>query len=214
MPSATDEHGHCSVCAASDGSRAAAALTVHGQQPHRRCLIRRAALIGSYWSRPTLGAMDSCIFCEIVRGDAPSWRIYEDESTYAFLNVFPATEWHALVVPKVHHVDVFDTPVEDLVAVTRAVKRVVDLYQRVLGISNVQIINSSGAQAQQDVFHVHFHIVPRQRGDGQDVQWSMHPEWRGRFDDMVSKLRDAGAVEAGSRGKDADLTGLLRGVPY
>jgi len=106
---------------------------------------------------------------------SPSWRIYEDESTYAFLNIFPASEWHTLVVPKVHHVDVFDTPVEELVTVTRAVKRVVDLYQRVLDISNVQIINSSGSQAQQDIFHIHFHIVPRRFGDGQDVQWSTHP---------------------------------------
>lgn len=87
--------------------------------------------------------MASCIFCEIVRGEAPSWRIHEDESTYAFLNIFPATEWHTLVVPKAHHVDVFDTPIEEVVAVTRAVKHVVDLYQRVLGVSDVQIINSS-----------------------------------------------------------------------
>ncbi len=158
--------------------------------------------------------MESCIFCEIVRGEAPSWRVYEDESTYAFLNIFPASEWHTLVVPKDHYIDVFDAPVEELIAVTRAVKRVVDLYRRELGISDVQIINSSGAQAQQEVFHVHFHIVPRQRGDGQDVQWSMHPGWRGRFDDMLSKLRHAGAVEAGRHGNDADLTDLLRGVPY
>jgi histidine triad (HIT) family protein len=76
--------------------------------------------------------------------------------------------------------------------VTRTVKRVVDLYRRVLGISNAQVINSSGRQAQQDVFHVHFHIVPRRLGDDQDVQWSIHPQWRRRFDDMLSKLSDAG----------------------
>jgi histidine triad (HIT) family protein len=158
--------------------------------------------------------MGGCIFCEIVRGQAPSWRVYEDDSAYAFLNIFPASEWHTLVVPKAHHVDVFDTPVEELVAVSHAVKQVVDLYRRALDISNVQIINSSGAQAQQDVFHVHFHIVPRQTGDGQDVQWSMHPEWRDRFDGMVSTLRDAGAAEASARGWDADLADLRRGIPY
>ena len=91
---------------------------------------------------------------------------------------------------------------------------VVDRYRRVLGISDVQIINSSGRQAQQDVFHIHFHIVPRHRGDGQDVGWSIHPEWRTRFDAMVSKLRDAGAAEAGRRGDDAELADLLRGIPY
>ena len=158
--------------------------------------------------------METCIFCKIVRGDAPSWGVYDDEATYAFLNIFPASEWHTLVVPKAHHTDVFDTPVEVLVAVTRAVKRVVDLYRRVLDISDVQIINSSGAQAQQDVFHLHFRVVPRQLDDGQDVRWSTHPEWRGRFDDMLSKLRAAGLADAGARGRDADRADLVRRIPY
>jgi histidine triad (HIT) family protein len=135
--------------------------------------------------------------------------VYEDESAYAFLNIFPASEWHTLVIPKAHYVDVFDAPVAELVAVIRAVKSVVDLYRRVIGISDVQIINSSGAQAQQDVFHVHFHIVPRRRGDGQDVTWSVHPEWRDRFDGMLTLLRDRGAAEASPRGKNTDLANLL-----
>jgi len=158
--------------------------------------------------------MEGCIFCDIVRGDAPSWGVYDDEAAYAFLNIFPATEWHTLVVPKAHYTDAFEAPVEVLVAVTRAVKRVVDLYRRVLDISDVQIINSSGAQAQQDVFHLHFHIVPRQRGDGQDVRWSVHPEWRGRFDDMLARLRAAGVADSRVRGSDADRADLLRRIPY
>jgi histidine triad (HIT) family protein len=140
--------------------------------------------------------------------------VYEDESAYAFLNIFPATDWHTLVVPKAHHVDVFDAPAEALVALTRAVKNVIDLYHRSLGISDVQIINSSGPHAQQDVFHVHFHIVPRLRGDGQDVRWSTHPEWRTRFDDMLAKLRDGGAADAAARGHDTDVANLLRRIPY
>ncbi len=74
--------------------------------------------------------VDGCVFCEIVRGESPSWRVYEDESAYAFLSIFPASEWHTLVIPKAHHVDVFDAPVEALVGVIRAVKCVVDLYRR------------------------------------------------------------------------------------
>jgi len=62
-------------------------------------------------------------------------------------------------------------------------------YQERLGINNIQIINSSGAEAQQDVFHIHFHIVPRKMGDGQDVQWTIHPEWRKELTDMLEKLK-------------------------
>ncbi|NLG37752.1 MAG: HIT domain-containing protein, partial [Clostridiales bacterium] len=59
-----------------------------------------------------------------------------------------------------------------------------------LGINNVQIINSSGAEAQQDVFHIHFHIVPREEGDGQDINWTTHKEWRDKFDDLLNKLSE------------------------
>jgi histidine triad (HIT) family protein len=54
--------------------------------------------------------------------------------------------------------------------------------------SYVQILNSSGVADQQDVFHVHFHVVPRARGDGQDIRRITHPQWRPRFDDLVSRL--------------------------
>lgn len=74
--------------------------------------------------------------------------------------------------------------VEELVAVTLAAKRVVDLYRRELGISDVQIINSSEAQAQQDVFHVQFHIVPRQRGDRPRRSMVDAPGVAWGFDDM------------------------------
>jgi histidine triad (HIT) family protein len=69
-----------------------------------------------------------------------------------------------------------------------ALKEVVDLYQKRLGIENLQVVNSSGSEAQQDVFHLHFHIVPRRQGDGQDVKWTPHLEMRAGFDEMLAKL--------------------------
>jgi len=84
---------------------------------------------------------------------------------------------------------VFDVPEADLLGVMAAVKHVVDLYRERLGIENLQIVSSSGAEAQQDVFHLHVHIVPRHDGDGQDVQWTTHPEMRDQFDAMLDRLR-------------------------
>ena len=78
---------------------------------------------------------------------------------------------------------------EELLGVMTALKDVVDRYHERLGLQNVQIVNSSGAEAQQDVFHLHFHIVPRHEGDGQDIQWTTHPELRERFDAMLARLR-------------------------
>lgn len=130
-----------------------------------------------------------CIFCKIVRGEAKSWKVYEDEHAYAFLDIHPVSEYHTLVVPKNHFENIFDVPEAELLHVMRALKQVVALYHQRLGLRNVQIVNSSGAEAQQDVFHLHFHIVPRQRGDGQNVRWKTFPEWTARFDQMLERIR-------------------------
>ena len=132
--------------------------------------------------------MEDCIFCQIASGNAKSWKVYETDHAYAFLDIHPVNEYHTLVIPKRHYVNIFDIPTGELLHVMSALKHVVDLYQERLGLANAQIVNSSGAEAQQDVFHLHFHIVPRQKGDGQDVKWSPHPEMRERFDDLLAKL--------------------------
>ncbi|HET60613.1 MAG TPA: HIT family protein [Chloroflexi bacterium] len=132
--------------------------------------------------------MQDCIFCQIARGEAPSWKVYEDEHTYAFLDIHPVNRYHTLVIPKTHYENVFDTPKPVLAEMMQAVKKIVDLYYERLGINNVQIFNSSGKAAQQDVFHVHFHIVPRHLGDEQNVRWRTHPEWVAEYDEMLRNL--------------------------
>ncbi len=133
--------------------------------------------------------MDTCIFCKIVKGEAKSWKVYEDEGVYAFLDIHPVSEYHTLVIPKAHYENIFDVPEADLAQMMRAVRRLARLYADRLGIHNVQIINSSGREAQQDVFHLHFHIVPRRLGDGQDVRWTTHPEYVDRFEALLERLR-------------------------
>ena len=134
--------------------------------------------------------MSNCIFCQIVEGSAESWKVLETPSAYAFLDIHPVSEYHTLVIPKRHYRDIFDVPEDDLLQVMSTLKHVVDLYREHLGIQNVQIVNSSGAEAQQDVFHLHFHIVPRRSGDGQDVQWTTHPEMAARFEVLLGRLPD------------------------
>lgn len=133
--------------------------------------------------------MDNCIFCQIVAQRSPSWKVLETENAYAFLDINPVSEYHTLVIPKVHYQDVFDAPAEALQQVVSLIKEVTSLYQEKLGIENIQLVCSSGREAQQDVFHLHFHIVPRRFGDGQNIRWHTHPEWRGRFDGMLERIR-------------------------
>ena len=133
--------------------------------------------------------MDDCIFCKVASGEAKSWKVYENKYVYAFLDIHPASKYHTLIIPKKHYRNIFDIPEKELKEVISVVKKLVNLYEKKLGIKNVQIINSSGAEAQQDVFHIHFHIVPRKKGDGQDVKWTTHPEWTKEYDKMLSDLK-------------------------
>ena len=132
--------------------------------------------------------MEDCIFCRIIHGDAKAWKVYEDENVFAFLDIHPANKYHTLVIPKIHYVNVLDIPEEVFVELIKVVKVIVDLYNRKLGIKNVQIVNSSGPDAQQDVFHLHFHILPRHKGDNQDIKWVTHPEWVAEFDHLIAKI--------------------------
>ncbi len=131
----------------------------------------------------------SCIFCQIVQQQVPSWKVMESAAAYAFLDINPVSEYHTLVIPKNHYENVFDAPAEELKEIIALVKDVTTLYQEKLSIRNLQIVNSSGRDAQQDIFHIHFHIIPRKRGDGQNIRWKIHPEWRERFGDWLEALR-------------------------
>ena len=134
--------------------------------------------------------MENCIFCKIVKGEAKSWKILENESVYAFLDINPISKYHTLVIPKKHYVNIFDIPEDELQAVIAAVREIAKLYETKLGIKNLQILSNNGAEAQQDVFHSHFHIVPREKGDGQTIKWKTHPEWRKEYEELLEKLQD------------------------
>lgn len=132
--------------------------------------------------------MSDCIFCKIIAGKAPSWKVWESEKAYAFLDIHPAARYHTLVIPKRHSENMFDVEEADLLAVMQGVREVVRLYREKLGIEHLQIINSNGREGQQDVFHLHYHIVPRRTGDGQSIRWRTYPEWRNEFDQMLERL--------------------------
>lgn len=132
--------------------------------------------------------MENCIFCRIANGDAHSWKIMESRYAFAFLDINPVSRYHTLIIPKKHYKNIFDIPENQLTEIVSLLKNVVDLYHRKLGIKHLQIVNSNGEEAQQDVFHLHFHIVPRKSGDGQNIRWKTFPEWRSDFEDMIERL--------------------------
>ena len=134
--------------------------------------------------------MEDCIFCKIVRGEIPAHKVYEDEHTFAFFDMNPKNEYHTLAIPKKHYASMFDIPENEAVNMIKATKKIIDLYNQKLGLENLHIISNSGKHAQQEVLHLHFHIVPRYPGDGQNSKWPQTIiEIRDKFDELLLKLK-------------------------
>jgi histidine triad (HIT) family protein len=105
-------------------------------------------------------AEQPCIFCNIVGGRAPAWRVFEDEHTLAFLDIFPFTRGHLLVIPKRHGARLTDIPFEDQMHLVRSLDEVCRRVEKRL-THHYNVALNTGANAGQIVFHVHFHVIPR-----------------------------------------------------
>ena len=103
---------------------------------------------------------DDCIFCKIANGEAPSYKIFENEYVYAFLDISKDCYGHTLVVPKQHFENIFDCDEKYLLETIKATQQIA-MHYKDLGFKGVNILNASGKEAQQSVFHLHFHILPR-----------------------------------------------------
>ncbi len=103
---------------------------------------------------------DDCIFCKIISGDIPSYTLYEDEETKVFLDAFPVSRGHALLVPKKHYETLYDIPEEEL-SFIKKLPMIAKKIKEITGASGINIWQNNGKDAGQLVPHVHFHIVPR-----------------------------------------------------
>ncbi|MDE7215748.1 MAG: HIT family protein [Clostridia bacterium] len=129
-----------------------------------------------------------CIFCKIINGEIPSHKIYEDKNVYAFLDIACDSYGHTLVIPKKHCVNVLDCNDKYLKSTIAAVKKISNHYVDDCGFDGVNILNASGASAQQSVFHLHFHIVPRKNEDGIDI-WALKDKYDLDLKDICDKLK-------------------------
>ncbi|MET0897899.1 MAG: HIT family protein [Mycobacterium sp.] len=108
----------------------------------------------------------SCVFCAIVAGQADAIRVYEDDDYLAFLDIRPIVRGHTLVVPKVHTVDLTDSPAETVAGLVTVGQRIAQAARASeLAADGNNIVINDGKAAFQSVFHLHLHVAPRQDGD-------------------------------------------------
>ena len=128
-----------------------------------------------------------CIFCKILIGEIPSYKIYENDKVYAFLDIAKDADGHTLVIPKKHVSDIMEADNETLAAVMEGIKVITDHYVS-LGYDGVNVMNASGEAAEQSVFHLHFHIIPRKKDDGLHT-WPTLPGAKEELVDVHKKIK-------------------------
>ena len=110
--------------------------------------------------------MTECIFCKIVSGSLQAYKLYEDDSVLSFLDIFPIHPGHALVIPKKHSEDVFDTDEETIQKMASVAKKVAPGIMSGTKAEGINIGMNNKEAAGQEVFHAHIHVIPRYSEDG------------------------------------------------
>jgi len=133
---------------------------------------------------------DDNIFAKILRDEVPSFRVYEDEQTLAFMDVMPQVPGHTLVIPKFPTENLFDVDPEYLAATILVTQTVAGAVQSAFDAPGIMIAQLNGSAAGQTVFHLHFHIIPRHNG----VDFKLHApdmEDASVLEDHVLRIRAA-----------------------
>lgn len=105
--------------------------------------------------------VEECIFCRIVRDEAPAHRVWEDEQTLVFMDLFPVSDGHTLIVTRDHYDDMFGATPAALGAVAATAKRMAHVIEDVLAPAGLMVFQLNRRAAGQSVFHYHMHLLPR-----------------------------------------------------
>jgi histidine triad (HIT) family protein len=133
-----------------------------------------------------------CIFCKIVSGEIPSYKIDEDDKTIAFMDINPWTRGHALVIPKEHSRNIYDVDPEDLAAIHKTAQRVAKRMRDRLNCEGINTLQSSEPVAMQTVFHTHVHVIPRYSNDGLRLPAHPQPAEQEELAALAKELRGQG----------------------
>lgn len=133
---------------------------------------------------------DDCIFCKMVAGQIPVAKVYEDEIVFAFLDIGPISDGHTLVIPKRHFEKLHDCPAELLGQVASRLGRIAGAVAVAMNADGYNLLCNNGRAAGQLIEHLHFHIVPRNVGDGVFDRWPSYKYPHGKIEKIADKIRE------------------------
>ena len=118
---------------------------------------------------------DDCIFCKIIRGEIPCFKVLEDADVLALMDVNPIAPGHVLVIPKHHAKDILETPLDCVGKAFAGAGRAARAVQKTLAPDGINILQANGPGAKQSVFHLHVHVIPRGMDDGLSMNRELAP---------------------------------------
>lgn len=131
---------------------------------------------------------DDCVFCKIIRGEIPSFKVWEDDRTLAFMDINPVARGHALIIPRFHTPNIYEAPEEWLGPTLGSVSRVARAVRDEVKPDGINILQANDKGAAQSVFHIHFHVIPRILDDGLTMNWDMVPGDMAEIGDLARKI--------------------------
>ena len=136
-----------------------------------------------------MAADPACIFCKIVAGDVPCFKLCEDEDTLAFMDINPVHDGHCLIIPKAHYPTVFDIAPEAFAAAGRTAIKVATAVNAAVQPDGLNLVQSNGPGAAQSVGHFHLHVLPRRLGDRLLVNWKLTPGDHAHIAEIAERIR-------------------------
>ncbi len=132
---------------------------------------------------------NDCVFCKMVAGQISVTKIYEDEVVLAFLDIGPISDGHTLVIPKRHFEKLHDCPAELLGQVGSRLGKIAKAVSVGMNSDGYNVLCNNGRAAGQLVSHLHFHIIPRNSGDGVFNRWPAYKYEEGKTETITAKIR-------------------------
>ena len=121
--------------------------------------------------------MTDCIFCKIIKGDIPSYKVYEDNDALAFLDLSQTTKGHLLLIPKKHVKNVYEMDETTASQVFKLIPKLSRALKETFpNMQGLNIVNNNDELAGQTVFHSHIHFIPRYPNDDFNIQFTNHQE--------------------------------------
>ena len=130
---------------------------------------------------------DDCIFCQIVAGSARSHKVWEDEHTLVFMDLFPVAHGHTLIIPKPHWENLFEVSDDAARRVVTISRRLAHAMRSSLTPDGIAVFQLNGAAAGQTVFHYHMHLVPRAHGSKLDIHGRRRAS-RDELDEVAARI--------------------------